>query len=122
MQMLVKLKYSNLNNVNGGNSFTYISILFIYSRIIFLILFKEGAEDEDSCVICGCCLNQGTISAAFRINRRGFVSGESILCDAEIYNGSVSSIKSTKLKLYKVVLFVVIVKDFLISFLNTLYT
>ncbi|XP_060608401.1 arrestin domain-containing protein 3-like [Ruditapes philippinarum] len=63
----------------------------------------EGAEDEDSCVICGCCLNQGTISAAFRINRRGFVSGESILCDAEIYNGSVSSIKSTKLKLYKII-------------------
>ncbi|XP_045184896.1 arrestin domain-containing protein 3-like [Mercenaria mercenaria] len=63
----------------------------------------EPAEDEDSCVICGCCLNQGTISASFRINRRGFVSGESIFCDAEIYNGSVSSIKSTKIKFYKII-------------------
>ncbi|KAL4216562.1 hypothetical protein ACF0H5_024285 [Mactra antiquata] len=63
----------------------------------------ESAEDEDACVICGGCWSQGTITASFRINRRGFVSGESIVCDAEIYNGSVSSIKSTEITFYKLI-------------------
>ncbi|KAH3746680.1 arrestin domain-containing protein 3-like [Dreissena polymorpha] len=63
----------------------------------------EPAEDEDSCVMCGCCLNQGSISAFMRINRRGFTPGQSIVCDAEVFNGSDVTILSSKIKLYKII-------------------
>ncbi|WAR30030.1 hypothetical protein MAR_003598 [Mya arenaria] len=61
----------------------------------------DPAEDEDSCVICGCCMNQGSVTASLRINKRGFVPGESIVCDASVLNGSETSIRATKIKFYK---------------------
>ncbi|XP_052785721.1 arrestin domain-containing protein 3-like [Mya arenaria] len=63
----------------------------------------DPAEDEDSCVICGCCMNQGSVTASLRINKRGFVPGESIVCDASVLNGSETSIRATKIKFYKII-------------------
>jgi len=42
------------------------------------------------------------VTASLRVNRRGFTPGQAIVCDASVFNGTDSSIRATKIKLYKV--------------------
>ncbi|XP_060553147.1 arrestin domain-containing protein 3-like isoform X2 [Ruditapes philippinarum] len=56
-------------------------------------------QSNDSKTVCCCCCESQPITATFRIDRTGYVPGESICCNAEINEGTGRGVHSSKVKL-----------------------
>ncbi|XP_053405767.1 arrestin domain-containing protein 3-like isoform X2 [Mercenaria mercenaria] len=59
------------------------------------------AQVSDSKTVCCCCCESQPITATFRIDRSGYVPGESISCNAEIQEGTGRGVHSSKIKLVR---------------------
>ncbi|KAK3583548.1 hypothetical protein CHS0354_026133 [Potamilus streckersoni] len=76
-----------------------------FTVLTFLDLNQEpdalsSAQAQDSKTVCCCCCESGPVTCVFRIDRIGYVPGESIVCNAEITNNCNRVIWSSKVKLY----------------------
>ncbi|KAK3583547.1 hypothetical protein CHS0354_026132 [Potamilus streckersoni] len=76
-----------------------------FTVVTFLDLNQEpgaltSAQVQDSKTVCCCCCESGPVTCVFRIDRIGYVPGESIVCNAEITNNSNRVIWSSKVILY----------------------
>ena len=60
----------------------------------------QGQDSSD--IVCCCCCHRGQVRAKFRINKRGYVPGESIIIYAEIHNNSTTSVNYTRVTLKQV--------------------
>ncbi|KAL3865316.1 hypothetical protein ACJMK2_006937 [Sinanodonta woodiana] len=60
----------------------------------------SSAQVQDSKTVCCCCCESGPVTCVFRIDRIGYVPGESIVCNAEITNNCNRVIWSSKVILY----------------------
>lgn len=57
------------------------------------------AQSTDSKTVCCCCCETAPLTATFRIDKTGYVPGESISCNAEIQEGTGRGVHSSKIKL-----------------------
>ncbi|KAJ8304579.1 hypothetical protein KUTeg_018162, partial [Tegillarca granosa] len=60
--------------------------------------FRPAQMQESKMICCLCCAT-GPVTAVFRIDRKGYVPGETILLNAEIQNQSNRRIYNTEVKL-----------------------
>ena len=70
---------------------------------MFYVLFCQlPLQGNNSKFLCCLCCKTGPISAVFRIDRSGYVPGDSILLNAEINNNSNRTMNSSKVRLFQV--------------------
>jgi len=67
-----------------------------------LKLLQQPFQARNDAVVECCCWTSGTITATLTVNKRCFVSGESIVINAEIVNNSQTDITSTRAALKQV--------------------
>lgn len=59
----------------------------------------QGQENTE--ISCCCCVS-GDVSAQFRIDRRGYVPGESIVVNASVQNNSNTSVSGSRVAIKQV--------------------
>ena len=70
--------------------------------VVYLCMFQLPVQGNNSKFLCCLCCKTGPISALFRVDRSGYVPGDSIILNAEISNNSNRTMNSSKVRLIQV--------------------
>jgi len=70
--------------------------------IVISYFFQSAGQGEDTKHLCCLCCKSGPIHADFRIDRCGYVPGDTIFLNAEITNGSSRRMDASRAKLMMV--------------------
>ena len=95
------LKHADLDKRIQSVFFSQVSM--IQGReLTEIILFQQPLQGDNSKFLCCLCCKTGPISAIFRIDRTGYVPGDTILLNAEISNNSNRTMNNSKVRLVMV--------------------